>query len=339
MNQPSQIFYLLAFPHNGKIAAPVEKITGLKDAPYFEPVDIDVITIGRESVSVDGVLVTITKQIYDERAQVVECRFGLANPLEGASIQTRKRIQESIQTLIVPAEHRSSGMFEEYVILGIHDITGTPDEYISARAQDLARFIRSQRERFDPEEIDEILASRARYSQHDLTLLDWEGGIIIAPEGDFQSDIELIKIGNYQILRYRMLDKTIDESLQKIADEFRNPKRKRVFGLRRADLQKIVELRMELTLDFEHIDQSLLLIGDWYTAKLYNIIRDEFYLSDWKEVVHSKLDNLEDINSTIQENFSLSWSGFLDQLQIAGWLILLIGYFILFFMDLSAYVK
>lgn len=43
-----------------------------------------------------------------------------------------------------------------------------------------------------------LLRHRARYSQSDLTVIDWEGALIIAEAGDFQSDLELLKIGNYQ---------------------------------------------------------------------------------------------------------------------------------------------
>ena len=85
--------------------------------------------------------------------------------------------------------------------------------------------------------------------------------------------------------------------------------------------------------DFERTEQNLLLIGDWYTAKLYEVIRDEFYLEEWKSAMRDKLDNLESIIGTIQENFSLTWSGLLERVELAGWIILLIGYFILFFME------
>jgi hypothetical protein len=88
-------------------------------------------------------------------------------------------------------------------------------------------------------------------------------------------------------------------------------------------------------LDFEHSEQNLLFIGDWYTAKLYHLISDEFYLNHWKEAVHNKLDNLENIITTIQENFILSWRGLLENVQLAGWLILLVGYFILYFKELA----
>ena len=86
-------------------------------------------------------------------------------------------------------------------------------------------------------------------------------------------------------------------------------------------------------IDFERAEQNLLLIGDWYTAKLYEAIRSEFYLEDWMSAVRAKLDNLERLIATIQENLSLTWSGLLENVQLAGWIILLVGYFILFFIQ------
>ena len=86
-------------------------------------------------------------------------------------------------------------------------------------------------------------------------------------------------------------------------------------------------------LDFERAEQSLLLIGDWYTAKLYESIHNEFYLKDWKESVRTKLDNLENIVTTIQENFALSFETLMDRLQMLGWVLLLAGYLYLYFLD------
>jgi hypothetical protein len=103
----------------------------------------------------------------------------------------------------------------------------------------------------------------------------------------------------------------------------------------RSSLRRIIAHRLEIALDFEHTDQNLLLIGDWYTAKLFAAIRSEFYLDEWKSAVRTKLDNLEAIVNTIQENFSLSISGMFENVQLAGWIILLVGYFILFFLEIS----
>ena len=161
--------------------------------------------------------------------------------------------------------------------------------------------------------------------------MDWDGAVIIADNGDFQSDIELLKIGNYQLLRYRMLDELVEKMLDTINESFIvNKRRPRAT---RGAIRDIVELRLEVMLDFERIEQNLLLIGDWYTAKLYTAIRDELYLEEWKNAIRAKLDNLENIVQTIKDNLSVSWEKLLDRLQLALWILMLIGYLYLYLLD------
>ena len=330
----AQISYLLCFPDPvEKSADPPEHIRGLKDAPYFQPVDIAVKTLEQANMSAGGETVFVTRQRYDDFIQVIEARFLLKDVLNPTAIQKRENIENSLLQALVPQKYIENGLFEEYVILQISSVDKA-DAFIEKNQRSLAQFLRTQREALDETEIEEILSSRVRYSRHDLTIVDWDGGIIIAPEGDFQSDVELMKVGNYQVLRYRMLDRSVENSLRDIAKEFREmPRRSLRPGPTRKRVRRIVQLRLELMLDFEHTDQNLLLIGDWYTAKLYETIRSELYLDNWKDAVHAKLDNLESIISTIQENFSLSWSGLMSSLELVGWIILLIGYFVLFFFD------
>ena len=331
--EEATLYYLLSFPDLVQAAtAPAEKITGLKDAPYFQPVDISVQTLPGMELQAESVNVAVARQRYDERIQTVECRYAIPDPLSLAGIQERDRIQNRLKIQLIPQEFRDSGLYEEYVILCLARVDRTPDEFIEQNAGLLARFIRSQRETLDLAEIQEILVSRVRYSQEDLTIVDWEAAVIIAPQGDYQSDVELLKVGNYQLLRYRILDKSIEDILRSINQEFVQGKGAR-FKPTRSSLRRIVAHRLEIVLDFEHTDQNLLLIGDWYTAKLFASIRNEFYLDEWKSAVRSKLDNLESIVHNIQENFSLTLSGLMENVQLVGWILLLIGYFVLFFLD------
>jgi len=330
----AQVCYLLCFPDPVEEATePSEHIRGLKDAPYFQPVDISVRTLGQARVQAGSETVTVSRQRYDDRIQIIECKFPLSDVLNPSAIQKRESVEDALMRQLVPATYRESGLFEEYIILMINSVA-TPDEFVKSNARRLAHFIRTQREALDEAEIEEILVSRVRYSKDDLTIVDWDGAIIIAPDGDFQSDIELLKVGNYQLLRYRLLDQSVENSLRDIATQFRlDPRRAMRPGPTRGRIRRIVQHRLDLMLDFEHTDQNLLLIGDWYTAKLYETIREELYLDHWKEAVHTKLDNMERIIGTIQENFSLSWSGLMGQIELIGWIILLIGYFVLFFVD------
>lgn len=335
----TQICYLLCFPDPvEKTLEPPEQIQGLKDAPYFQPVDISVRTLGQTQMEAGGETVTVSRQRYDDLIQVIECQFPLSDVLTQAAIQKREQIENDLVRELIPATYLENGLFEEYIVLEISSIN-TSDEFVEQNTRQLAHFLRSQREELDNIEIEDILSSRVRYSRNDLTVVDWDGTILISPDGDFQSDIELLKIGNYQLLRYRVLDRSVESSLRDIAALFRSdPRRALRPGPTRGRIRRIVQLRLELMLDFEHTDQNLLLIGDWYTAKLYETIRDELYLDHWKEVVHTKLDNMESIIGTIQEHFSLSWSGLMSQVELFGWIILLIGYFVLFFFD-AGWVK
>lgn len=326
-----EICYLIAFPDSEPITRqPAEQIKGLKDAPYFQPIDIDVVALGTETLVIEGYAVCVTRQRYDGRVQIIESRYDLSDPFATSVLADRNKIEMALQSRYIPETTRRSGLYEEYTILLVQEAKSTPDKWIDRNSLAIANFIRSQREVFDKEEVNEIVSSRARYSAEELTLVDWEGAVIIAPKADYQSDIELLKIGNYQLLRYRMLDQTIEVMLDKINERFFQKSRPRPT---RGLIRQIAEHRLEVMLDFERAEQNLLLIGDWYTAKLYEVIQNEFYLKDWKESVGTKLDNLENIVETMQENFSLSWEALMDRLQLLGWVLLLVGYLYLYILD------
>ena len=327
-----EICYLLAFPDTDvSLSLPAEQIKGLKDAPYFQPIDIDLVTLGEETVLVEGYAIVVLRQRYDGRVQMVEARYDLPDPFAASVLPDRTKIQITLRSRYIPENFRGNGLFEEYSILLVQDAKPAPDKWIEKNGYAIANFIRSQREVFDKEEVSEILASRTRYSAGELTLVDWEGAVIIAPKADFDSDIALLKIGNYQILRYRMLDQTIEIMLDKINERF-FPKRGRPRPTRGL-IRQIAEHRLEVMIDFERAEQNLLMIGDWYTAKLYEVIQNEFYLREWKESVRTKLDNLENIVETMQENFSLSWEALMERLQLLGWVLLLMGYLYLYILD------
>jgi len=327
-----EICYLIAFPDTETKVAPVkESIKGLKDAPYFQPVDIDLVSLGDETVLIEGHAVSVIRHQYDEYVQMVEARFTLKDPFDPSTLLERAKIEGVLQSRYIPVEHRQSGLFEEYTILLVDEVKQAPDEWIDNNALDISRFIRSQRDTFDKNEISEILMSRTRYSASELTLVDWEGAVIIAPNADYESDIVLLKIGNYQLLRYRMLDHSIENLLDKINESFfENKRRPRAT---RGLIRQIAEHKLEVMLDFERTEQTLLLIGDWYTAKLYEAIQSEFYLKDWKDSVRAKLDNLESIMQTIKDNLSVSWENLMDQIQLMLWMVMLIGYLYLYFLD------
>ena len=334
-----EICYLLAFPDSDDgNAPPPEQFKGLvKDAPYFQPTDIDLVTLGEETIVIEGYAVSAVRQRFDDRVQMVECHFDLLDPFASSVLKDRTKIQSALQSRYIPEVVRQSGLYEEYSILLVQNAKPSPDKWLEKNAVALATFIRSQKDTLDKAEIDEILMSRTHYSSKEVTVVDWEGAIIIAPNADYQSDIALLKIGNYQLIRYRMLDKSIELILDKISETFfQNKKRPRPT---RGMIRQIAEHKLEMMLSFERAEQNMLLIGDWYTADLYEAIHDQFYLKDWKDNVKSKLDSLESIVQTIRDNFSLSLESVWARIEMFAWMLMLIGYLYLTFVDLGLIQK
>lgn len=334
-----EICYLLAFPDSDDgNAPPPEQFKGLiKDAPYFQPTDIDLVTLGEETVVIEGYAVSVVRQRFDDRVQMVECHFDLRDPFASSVLQDRTKIQNALQSRYIPETIRQNGLYEEYSILLVQNAKPSPEKWLEKNAVELATFIRSQKDTLDKAEIEEILMSRTHYSSKEMTVVDWEGAIIIAPNADYQSDIALLKIGNYQLIRYRMLDKSIEDMLDKISETFfQNKKRPRPT---RGMIRQIAEHKLEMMLSFERAEQNMLLIGDWYTADLYEAIHDQFYLKDWKENVKSKLDSLENIVQTIKDNFSLSLESIWPRIEMFAWMIMVVAYMYLTLVDLGLIKK
>lgn len=335
----AQVCFLLAFPvaevDAAWVQAPQQQ---LNKAPYFQPVDLDMRLLTATAVQLEGILVSVQPQLFEESVQMVECRFPINDMLSSATLQLVERLKESLRNLLLPTEVLATDLWEEYFLLMIQEPGMTPDLFIDQAASELAGLLRSQREKLSAEDTASSLVSRLHYSERDLTVVDWEGGIIIAPDGDFQSDIEVVKVAIYQLLRYRMLDKRIDERLAYVREKFTTGRRRMINPVQlRRTVQQVIQERLALLLDFERVDQKLLMIGDWYTAQLYRTMSDELYLDEWKNNVKQKLENMESIMRAVQDNFSVSWVTLLDIVQVIGWLLLLLGYIYLFYLDTLAY--
>ena len=126
-----EICYLIAFPDadNGKPPL-VEPFKGLKNAPYFQPIDIDLVTLGEETVLIESHAVAVNRQLYDGRVQMVECHFELKDPFAVSVLQERAKIQSALESKFIPIQYRQSGLYEEYTILLVNQAKPSPDKWI-----------------------------------------------------------------------------------------------------------------------------------------------------------------------------------------------------------------
>lgn len=332
--QAATVVFLLLVPYEGQVQAePIQAGPFERETPYFFDLDVSYELVDRRNLLFEGHSVSLTTQLLDGAIWLAECRFELPNVLDPREAARKHQLTKALKDQLLEELEIDEPIVEEYTILLLPEVESSPDRFVDEHPNALVRLLRRLDKPLERTDARAILSHRARYSQDDLTVVDWEGAIIIAESGDFDSDVELLKIGNYQLLRYRMLDRRIEDGLNSLRRAAAKRGRS-LFPIRRFNTPEIIEQRLSLLLDFDKIDQSLLLIGDWYSARVYRLIVEAFHLQDWKELVRAKLDNLASIQESVQDRLSLTWGRIFDHAQLIGWMLLLIGYVMLFILEL-----
>ena len=105
-------------------------------------------------------------------------------------------------------------------------------------------------------------------------------------------------------------------------------------------LPLIKELRISTTQQAGYISGETLqridkpgetvVVSTWESAEDWN----RWLASPERSVLQAKIDSLTAINEIIYQELAFSWGRLLDWVQIIGWLVLLIGYFALFYVDM-----
>lgn len=215
---------------------------------------------------------------------------------------------------------------------------------VADKSHQIAAFLKSERIPLDENEIQYTMSNQIKYGKDDLIIVDWDGAFVFDVEGTVDDVVDLFKTANLQLLRYRSLDKELDERLHKVTrfgtvtapNTLSLMKNKREIA---TAFQEIIKVRTEAIADFEAIDRDIKLIGDWYSARLYECISKKFKFDEWKRHIQEKLESLEDIYTIVAENFSVSRHQFLELVQIFLFFVLQAGWFGLIILEFFYFTK
>lgn len=296
-----------------------------KGAPYFFDLDFKVEDRGKTLKTIEGVKVTSKEFVLGDGIVLVESVYEV-DVTKSDCMVLNEKIRKSLQM--------TDKFYEEYTVILVSSVN-KPKEWLAKNSKMVAGLIRGNDKPLDSDEVESVLKSRVKYSQTDLAVVDWDGGVLVGDSDDFESEIDLMKLANYQLLRYRIIDRELRQSLEEISKLLAG--KKLWLPQKNLLLRRLVDRRLDLMLDLEQMTQSLLLIGDWYTAQLYQMLSEELYLNDWKKIVDDKLNLLGEVYESINNNLTFSWERLFDLFSVVGWAILLVGYFVLFFIDMGAY--
>ena len=311
-------------------------IKKLKSSPSYPDVVPKQMIVKSEKIPIESRVVDFLVKFFPPGIVIVEASIDLDNILDEYVFEIKRSLFVECRTILWEY-HCDSYFDEEYSVYCVSDYKGDPENVISEHKESIVRLLKTERIPLDEEEISTTLKFNIKYSKDDLTIVDWDGAFVFDPRGDFASNIELFEIANLQLLKLRVLEHELEERLEKAAGLLRRTTLRKIPWLKsreiRHSLREIIQIRTESILESESIERNIKLIGDWYSARLFDLITKKLHVEAWKTNINKTLDALEDIYSMISENFSMSFSTTLEFIIAFGWFILLVGYFALFFLD------
>lgn len=310
-----------------------------KSAPhYFEKSVPAQFLLGEEKKKIGGKEVLLVAKSYYPDAVLVEGSMEAEDILSEGILELKDNLHEACYEFAKQKGGKEE-LAEEYTVYQISGYQGDPELFLKKYSSRIAGILKSEKLELDEKEVEHTLSSQLKYAKDDLAIVDWDGAFLFYPKGEFGETIELLELANYQLLRYRILDRDLDERLQKISKLIERPTKK-WFVLKTGEVtqayREVIKVRSQSVSEFEALDRDIKLIGEWYSARLYDLATKKFKIDEWHGVVKEKLESLEDVYSIVAENFSISNRQIFDFVQMAGWFILMIGWFVLLYLELAA---
>ena len=273
------------------------------------------ITRPRPAVTVGGLSTDgqISVTIYDFAGISVVHRFDLqgraleelvafsAELDDDATLETEaRRAASDLLARIGQAVDRPelAGISEDYVLWELcafedgADPAGTlerwPDVY--------AKIIRAEPVDLSPQEVSAAIAQRLSYSRNDMTLVDWNGALLLGPE---DPDVRaVLEFANVELLEMRLLDARLDHGMEEAAA---------IVGRGRpskAAVARVAHLQLDSVFLFEAVNSALKLIGVQYLAKVYHLASASFQLESWDDTILRKTRVLNDTYEKLESRAS-----------------------------------
>lgn len=311
----------------------------IQSAPqYYESSLPKQFAIGEEKREVLGQKVNFLVRSYPPENIVVEASVEVKDIFSSETFALREALIDTCHTVAKKMGGRLE-LSEEYSIALVSGYQGDPEQFLNKR-QEIAAFLKSEKEPLDEKEIEYTLSKQIKYAKDDLIIVDWDGAFVFDTTGQIDDIIDLFQTANLQLLRYRALDDELDNRLRKVT-KFGHTADTKI--LLRRELSKafkeIIDVRSQAIADFEATDRDIKLIGDWYSARLYDLISKKFKLEEWRKSIQDKLESLEDIYNIVAENFSVSRTHLLELVQIILFFVLQAGWFALIILEFVYFTR
>lgn len=314
-----------------------------KSAPSYAAKAIpSQILVGQEVAEVAGREITFSLRGYPPDILLIQSIVEVDNLFQRTIFDLEAQIFQKSQN-ILKQYGGDIDYSEDYSIFIVTDYEGEPEQFLDKNAPIIASLLKSERSELDPNEVSYTLKSQIKYAKNDLTIIDWDGAIVFDPiPADVSEDLEILTLANLQLLRHRILDRQLEDQLHQMSNIVleRTGRNMLVADTHLVNnLKEIIRIRMSSISYLQRLERDIKLIGDWYSARYYDLASNKFKIEEWRKAIRSKLESLEDIYAIIAENFSVSAKHRAEWAQIIAFFILQIGWFIIIILEFFYFTR
>jgi hypothetical protein len=335
-------FVVAQAPGFGKRGIKEVQTPTIESAPhYFEATVPRQFLVAKEKIVVNEVEGQMHLKMYKPDILLAEAHFDLPDVLSDDALDFKKDVLSACRAFLGKKGARNAeSLSEEYSVAVVTGYEGEPEQFFEHQGK-IASFLKSEKLVLDLPEIEYTLKSQLKYAKNDLVIVDWDGAFIFDTEGDFESSLELFELANLQLLQYRILDEQLDKRLHHVSVLLEQAPKESKSLFRAKDVNQVIKetmlVRSQSLSEFHTLDRDIKLIGDWYSARLYDLVAKKFKLDIWHDEIKEKIDAVENVYSVASENFTMSWERRGRVLEMIGWYVLLFGWLILLIADFYFY--
>lgn len=242
--------------------------------------DFGVITI-RPWTSIKGTTKEITRLLNLSEAELKKKVFSILNKI-------LEEIKNQIEKPTIEVERN----FSNYNVFFVQKFERAwkPHELIKKFNEDIAHFLRYENKKLSEQEIKDVLKSPLSYYYDDLTIIDFYSAFVYDPRKNYDVP-DVLEYAIIELTELRAYDNFLDEVLEMTYDEL---SKKRFFA-GGAIMNKLAQVKLEVSEVKEKVENFLKLIDDSYLGKIYVAANNRFYLEKWKSSVKEKLELLESL--------------------------------------------
>jgi hypothetical protein len=211
---------------------------------------------------------------------------------------------------------RARFLTEDYLVFSVTKLAAptAAHDLVARCSEEIAMLVHGERQALSPQERDETLKHRLSYLIDDLVVPTWNAAFVYDTEPGAQAALEVLEFANSQLLEFRYYDELLDTELGRIYPQLQRPRPfDWLFG--RGYVAATTHLHA-LFIDVNEItdrtENALKMVGDIYSARLFNLAAARLGLARWKASVEDKLETLDDIYRFAVEQLAISRGHFLE---------------------------